>query len=208
MVSFFLKRVDPNPDLCAAWRKAFRRLPRVEILQGHFEQVADFDCVVSAGNSFGLMDGGVDLSIVGFFGISILDAVQQAIIDDYLGEQPVGTCMMVRTGHSRHPFVAHTPTMRIPSDISGTDNVYCAMWALLTAIHRHNLAVEPSIRVVACPGLGTGAGGVPPEEAARQMALAYTHYLNPPTLLSWPYAKDRDSYIRVSPRPTKRLPKK
>jgi hypothetical protein len=72
----------------------------------------------------------------------------------------------------------------------------------------NSFGVEPKIRRVACPGLGTGAGKVPPEEAARQMALGYQHYLNPPTLLSWPYAKDRDSYIRVSPRLPKRPPKK
>src|SRR5438067_7389940 len=35
-----------------------------------FERLPEFDCMVSAANSFGLMDGGVDAAIVRFFGRS------------------------------------------------------------------------------------------------------------------------------------------
>lgn len=33
--------------------------------------------------------------------------------------------------------------------------------------------------------MGTGFGGVPFDEAARQMAAAYDHYLHPPARLDW-----------------------
>lgn len=58
--------VDPKPVLCAAWEKHFQGLPHVEVVNGYFEQLLEFDCMVSAANSFGLMDGGVDLAIVKF----------------------------------------------------------------------------------------------------------------------------------------------
>jgi len=50
--------------------------------------------------------------------------VQERILQDYLGEQPVGTSIIVETGHHKHPFIAHTPTMRVPMPIATTDNVY------------------------------------------------------------------------------------
>ena len=45
--------------------------------------------MVSAANSFGLMDGGVDLAITNFFGVDLMDRVQAHILRDYLGEQPI-----------------------------------------------------------------------------------------------------------------------
>ncbi|MBS1793214.1 MAG: macro domain-containing protein [Acidobacteria bacterium] len=188
--------VDPVRELCAAWKRHFKGLRGVRVVNGRFENLPEFDCLTSAANSFGLMDGGVDLAIVGFFGIELMDRVQARIVDEYLGEQPVGTSLIVETGHPRHPFVAHTPTMRVPMPITRTDNVYTAMWALLVAIDRHNRTAERKIESLACPGLGTATGRVPPDEAARQMALAYRHFLFPPTLMSWPYAHERQQMIR------------
>src|SRR6266542_3574561 len=101
---------DPNPSLCAAFRHFFAGLPDVAVVPDRFEELAEFDCMVSAANSFGLMDGGVDAAIVRFFGGPLMDRVQQRILDEYLGEQPVGTCLLVETRHAEHPFVAHTPT--------------------------------------------------------------------------------------------------
>src|SRR5688500_3344085 len=105
--------VDPNPQIVEAWREYFDH-PSVEVVAARFEQLPAYDCMVSAANSFGLMDGGVDLAITRFFGYELMDRVQQRIIRDYFGEQPVGTSMLVETGHPAHPWLAHTPTMRIP----------------------------------------------------------------------------------------------
>src|SRR5262245_60142676 len=115
--------VDPNERLVAAWRDAFEDQPRVEIVHGRFEDLATYDCLVSAANSFGLMDGGVDGAIIRYFGFDLMDRVQERIVRDWLGEQPVGSSMLVETGHPDHPWLAHTPTMRIPTDIRGTDHV-------------------------------------------------------------------------------------
>jgi hypothetical protein len=130
--------VDPNRELCECWKKQFRGLSHVEIVNGRFEKLEEFDCMVSAADSFGLMDGGVDLAISSYFGFELMDRVQERIIRDYLGEQPVGTSIIVETGNTEHPFIAHTPTMRVPMTIATTDYVFAAMWAMLVAVHQHN----------------------------------------------------------------------
>lgn len=185
---------DPNAAVCTAWQAAFRPYPAVEIVNTRFEEVPQFECMVSAANSFGLMDGGVDLAITRFFGPLLQPRVQAHILAHYTGEQPVGTSFIVETGHPQHPYVAHTPTMRVPMPIQATDHVYLAMKALLEAITAFN-AVQPRIRTVVCPGLGTATGRMPPEEAARQMAVAYAYYLDPPRHLTWPYAAARNRRI-------------
>ena len=188
--------VDPKPALCDAFRERFNGLPNVEIVHGKFEQLPVYDCMVSAANSFGLMDGGVDAAITQFFGYELEERVQKRILDEFLGEQPVGTSIIVETNHPKHPYIAHTPTMRVPMDIAHTDHVYLAMWAMLLAVRRHNLKSEKQINIVACPGLGTATGHVPYRQAARQMGLAYEHFLNPPSYIDWRFADKRQERIR------------
>jgi len=187
--------VDPQPELCDAFREYFKDLPNVEIANDYFENLSEFDCMVSAANSFGLMDGGVDFAIVEFFRNGLMRRVKERIIEEYFGEQPVGTSFIVETGHPTHPFVAHTPTMRVPMGIAHTDNVYLAMWAMLRAVSHHNKSGQRSINIVACPGLGTLTGGVPFREAARQMSMAYRNFLNPPSYIDWAFADRRQSQI-------------
>ncbi|MDC0833880.1 phage tail protein [Leptolyngbya valderiana BDU 20041] len=187
--------VDPKPELCEAWQERLKNFSTVSVVNGYFEELTDYDCMVSAGNSFGLMDGGVDLAIVRYFGLELMARVQQRIIDEYCGEQPVGTSLIVETGHPNHPFLAHTPTMRVPMSISQTDNVYVAMWAMLVAVKRHNQREECKIQTIACPGLGTATGKMPCDRAAQQMALAYKNFLYPPESINWPYASLRQKAI-------------
>lgn len=192
---FELILVDPKAELCEQWEVFFADLPRVSIRKGRFEELKTYDCMVSAANSFGLMDGGVDLAITNYFGLELMDRVQLAVIEQYRGEQPVGTSMIVETGHADHPYLAHTPTMRKPMRITKTDNVYTAMFAMLCAVWRFNRDHGSKIRSVACPGLGTSCGGVLPDKAARQMYLAYYNFLNPPEMITWPYAESRQTAI-------------
>ena len=203
-----------NEDLFEAFKKHFAQFPEVEVVFKSFEQT-EFDCVVSAANSFGLMDGGVDQCITDYFGVQMMKRVQAKVISDYYGEQPVGTSMIVRgtkefdinTGMiPKVKYVAHTPTMRIPMDIHQTRNVYSAMKAMLIAVEKHNescttnvkmdLGYVSKINTVVCPGLGTNAGRVPAEEAAKMMSLALHHFLNPPTSVSWYFATERHSEIQ------------
>lgn len=196
---FKLILCDFSEELCAQWRLAFEEFPEVEIKHGIFEQI-DFDCINSPANSFGLMDGGIDEAITMYFGQQMMDRVQAMIIDKYAGEQPVGTSEIVRAtpdDAERVRFVSHTPTMIIPELISGTNNVYMAMRAMLLAVERHNLSDNPhKIKTLVCSGLGTGAGRVPYRKAAIDMAKAYRTFKVRPRTLSWPFASIRYQYIK------------
>jgi O-acetyl-ADP-ribose deacetylase (regulator of RNase III) len=188
--------VDPDPVLCAAFGAHFGGLPGVEIVNGCFEDLLGFDCIVSAANSFGFMSGGVDAAIIRFFGDQLQERVQARLADEFLGEQPVGTSIIVETGNPKYPYIAHTPTMRVPMPVALTDNAYVAMWAVLLAVRAHNRSeAEPKIRLVACPGLCTATGRMPTDEAARQMALAYRFFLFPPRRADWNTAFDRQDLI-------------
>ena len=196
---FNLILCDFSEQLCEEWRLAFAEFPEVEIRHGIFEHI-DFDCINSPANSFGLMDGGIDEAITMYFGQQMMDRVQNMIIDKYAGEQPVGTSEIVRAtpdGAERVRFVSHTPTMIVPELISGTNNVYMAMRAMLLAVEKHNLSDDPNkIRTLVCSGLGTGAGRVPFIKAAIDMAKAYRTFKVRPRTLSWPFATIRYQYIK------------
>lgn len=204
-----------SEDLFESFKKHFEPFPQVEVVFKPFEQT-EFDCVVSAANSFGLMDGGVDQCITDYFGVQMMKRIQGRVLSDYYGEQPVGTSMIVRGNEDfkfeegkllKNKYVAHTPTMRIPMDINKTNYVYAAMKAMLIAVEKHNIEVDgfkehnieshdTRIDVVVCPGLGTNAGRVPAEEAAKMMSLALYHFLNPPTDINWYFATMRHSEIQ------------
>jgi O-acetyl-ADP-ribose deacetylase (regulator of RNase III) len=187
--------VHPNDEMCAAFRQRFAGLPGVRIVQGQFEDLEPHDCFVTAGNAFGLMTAGIDAAVVRRFGESLMQRVQQRILDQFFGEQPVGTAFIVPTEDPGLPFLAHAPTMRVPGSIEGTDKVYAATWAALLAIQAHNQSASRKIEVAAFPAMGTGFGGVPCSEAARQMAVAYRHYLEPPHRLDWDFVAERQLAI-------------
>lgn len=115
-----------SKDTADEIRWAARDTPDMEVFLGSFESVPSFDCVATAGNSFGLMDAGMDLAVLKFFGLELQTKIQKKILEEFYGEQPVGTAFLVETGRLDHPFVAHVPTMRVPMNISGTDHVYLA----------------------------------------------------------------------------------
>lgn len=222
--------VDPKVELSMSWNRWFRD-PRtdklwegIEIHQGLFQELTDADAVVTAGNSFGLMDGGVDLAVaMAFPGVE--RAVQNRIGDRWRGELPVGAAITVAIEHhgdSRYRNVVYAPTMRVPADIRGTDNVYRAMWAALvetawvnratrsqaevwdeaTRAHiiGHSLDRMPPnpfrIETLAVPGLGTHTGRMSAPEAARQMSLAWRNFqAGAQTRPTWSNAARRDEEI-------------
>jgi O-acetyl-ADP-ribose deacetylase (regulator of RNase III) len=187
--------VHPEEAMCEAFRLRFAGLPGVRVVQGRFEDLEPHDCFVTAGNAFGLMTAGIDAAVVRRFGEALMTRIQQRILDEYFGEQPVGTAFIVPTDDPTLPFLAHAPTMRVPGSIEGTDRVYAATWAALLAIGAHNRIDDRKIEVAAFPALGTGFGGVPFSEAARQMAVAYRHFLEPPHRLDWDVVVQRQLAI-------------
>src|SRR5437763_6845137 len=152
--------VHPDDAMCAAFRERFAGLPNVRVVRGRFEDLEPHDCFVTAGNAFGLMTAGIDAAVVRRFGEGLMRRVQHRIMDEFFGEQPVGTAFIVPTGDPSLPFLAHAPTMRVPGSIEGSDKVYVATWAALLAIQAHNRSAAQRIEVAAFPAMGTGFGGV------------------------------------------------
>jgi O-acetyl-ADP-ribose deacetylase (regulator of RNase III) len=187
--------VHPDDAMCEAFRLRFAGLPHVRVVQGRFEDLQPHDCFVTAGNAFGLMTAGIDAAVVRRFGEALMKRVQQRIMDQFFGEQPVGTAFIVATDDPTLPFLAHAPTMRVPGSIEGTDKVYAATWAALLAIHAHNQTADRKIETAAFPAMGSGFGGVPFSEAARQMAAAYRHFLEPPHRIDWDFVAERQRAI-------------
>ena len=171
--------------------RAVRRSPNVRVVKGRFEDLEPHDCFVTAGNAFGLMTAGIDAAVVRRFGEPLMLRVQHRMMNDYFGEQPVGTAFVLPTDDPSLPFLCHASTMRVPGSIEGTDKVYAATWAALLAIQAHNRTSGQRIEVVALPAIGTGFGGVPFGEAARQMAVAYRHHMEPPHHLDWDFVAAR-----------------
>ena len=172
--------VHPGEAARDAFSSRFESLPDIQIHQCRFEDLPAYDCFVTAGNSYGLMTAGIDAAVVSYFGADLMRRVQHRILDEYLGEQPIGTAFLMETQDRERPFICHAPTMRTPGNIEGTDKIYTATWAALLAIYNHNVKKNDSIHTVAFPAMGTGFGGVEFDECARQMAAAYDHFLNLP----------------------------
>ena len=84
--------VDPHPELVAAWKVAFEALPGVvSIHLGVFQELlGTFNALLSPGNSYGQMDGGIDYVINAHFP-SVQRAVWDAIGDRHDGYLPVGS---------------------------------------------------------------------------------------------------------------------
>jgi O-acetyl-ADP-ribose deacetylase (regulator of RNase III) len=184
-----------SKDTSEEIRWAARDTPDLEVFLGSFESVPSFDCVATAGNSFGLMDAGMDLAVLKFFGIELQTRIQKKILEEFYGEQPVGTAFLVETGRVDHPFVAHAPTMRVPMNISGTDHVYLATWATLIAVGLHNKSAKRKIETLVCPAFGAGTGGMSGVEVGFQMKLAWQHFKKPPTVINPSFAQQRQDAI-------------
>ena len=128
--------------------------PNVQLFHQQFEDLKSPDCFVTAANSFGVMTAGIDAAVVQYFGEDIMHGVQHRIMDEYLGEQPVGTAFILPTEHAEIPFLCHAPTMRVPGSIDGSDKVYAATWAAFLAVSQHNVRQDHKIQTLACPGFG------------------------------------------------------
>lgn len=186
--------------LAAAWRRFCGDLAGVEIRHGSILE-AGCDAIVSPANSFGFMDGGIDMLYSRFFGWHVQGRLQQRIRDAHDGELLVGRAEIVATDHERIPYLIAAPTMRVPMILRDSVNPYLACRAALLLARDGGFADGPHagrpisavIETIAFPGLGTGVGRVSPEICARQMRAAIEAVLGaaPAFPRSWDDAQAR-----------------
>jgi O-acetyl-ADP-ribose deacetylase (regulator of RNase III) len=140
------------------------------------------DAIISPANSFGDMTGGIDsvyskmdkhietnvknaiknLKIVGCYG-SYLPVGKNIIVKFDHKNCPRSGEAGVRTPSNDGPYLICAPTMFIPGNIKGTNNIYTMMCGLL--INKFDM-------IIACPGLGTGIGKMSFEESAYNILKA------------------------------------
>jgi O-acetyl-ADP-ribose deacetylase (regulator of RNase III) len=163
---------DLEPALVLEWEHHFRDMENVSVSCGDIWGVKA-DAIVSPANSFGFMDGGIDMVYTQRFGWGVQRRLQALLRTEYGGEMLVGQAVVIETRDADYPWLISAPTMRVPMDINGTVNAYLAFRAVLNAVAAHNEQHPSAIRSVLCPGLGTATGALPYEICARQMQAAY-----------------------------------
>lgn len=189
--------VDREAILCRAWREAFADEESFEVVQGdYFSREAD--AMVSPANSFGIMDGGLDLAIRDALGFQVQQNAQKIIVDKHHGELPVGSAEVVETGHAKWPHLVVAPTMRIPESVSLTVNAYLAFRAALLAIRTWNGNAHTKIRSLVCCGLGTGIGNLDERRCAVQMRMAWKHAKGPARIPSFSQIHAVHAALRTS----------
>jgi O-acetyl-ADP-ribose deacetylase (regulator of RNase III) len=158
-----------DADLGNAWKQEFADISGVEIVAGDITDI-DCDAIVSPANSFGFMDGGLDLDLSDRFGWDLQDRLQGLIRDLPERELLIGKALALATNDNRVPWLIAAPTMRVPMSfqIATSINVYLAMKAILLVATSH-----PDISSVAIPGLCTGVGRMSYSIAAAQMRTAF-----------------------------------
>ena len=173
--------------MAEAWSRAFTDVAGIKVVEGDILD-GRCDAVVSPANSFGFMDGGIDLAYLRYFGMDLQSRVQARIRSDFRGELPVGQATVVPTGNHTIPFLVVSPTMRIPDRIGDTVNVYLAFRAALLAVLAHNDQTSTAIKSIRVPAMGTGVGAMPLAKAGRQMYAAYVSVFDAPDWLEDPTA--------------------
>lgn len=179
-----LSLVDRHSSLVRAWREVFEEEEGVEVLDADYF-ATPADAMVSPANSFGIMDGGLDLAIRDALGFEVQRRVQKLIVERHHGEMPIGAAEIVPTDDERWPFLIAAPTMRVPESVANTLNAYHAFRAILLAVKRWNETAERPIKSVVCPGLGTGIGHVDERRCAVQMRVAWKQVTGPARIPSF-----------------------
>jgi O-acetyl-ADP-ribose deacetylase (regulator of RNase III) len=124
------------------------------------------DAIVNPANSFGYMGGGVAGVIKRIGGNEIeREAVSKAPIR-------VGSAIATTAGTLPCKYVIHAPTMKQPAMRINVNNVKQATRAAL------KLGVELNLKTIAIPGMGTGVGRVPVEDAAEAIVTIAKEFKN------------------------------
>jgi O-acetyl-ADP-ribose deacetylase (regulator of RNase III) len=151
----------------------------IHVALGDITQLS-VDAIVNPANSLGIMENGVARTIRVEGG--------EAIEAEARASAPiaVGAAVVTQAGSLFCKAVIHAPTMEEPGMRVGVENVRRAARASLLAAGRHEFAS------IAFPGLGTGTGQVPYDEAARAMVDELRAHRQPNPSTVWLIATNND----------------
>jgi len=138
------------------------------------------DAVVNPANSLGIMGGGVSAALSRKGGPTIQKEAMS------LAPIAVGAAVVTNAGQLWAKHVIHAPTMEQPGTKVGVENVRRATRAALLAAGRNGY------ETIAFPGMGTGTGQVPYDEAARAMVDELRAHKMPQPSTIWLIATNHD----------------
>lgn len=164
--------LDINPVITTAWDQYFHGVKDVEIVTADFASFMkqkEVECIVSPGNSHGIMTGGYDLAIADYFGASLTQKVQDYILKHFKGKQQVATTFIIDIPKTKMKVI-HCPTMEEPSIIKDVKVVKDCMYATLIEAKKNN------VKSIVIPAFGGLTGAVAPYDLAKQMYDAYLLY--------------------------------
>lgn len=161
--------LDSEPLVTTAWQQYFGNVKDVVIVTDDFRKFMSknkVDCIVSPGNSKGIMNGGYDYAISDFFGWDLTAKVQEYIKKHYKGIQSPGTAFIINIPHSTTKLI-HCPTMVSPQVIKDPKIVKDCMIATL------QVAKKNKIKSIVIPAFGGFTGRVNPYDLAKLMFEGY-----------------------------------
>lgn len=165
---------DNNVDVYDALLSMFINVPNVIVEHCDiFKDDPVADAIVSPANSYGYMDGGIDLAYCKYFHNSMklqYDLQKYLKNSKWDGILPIGQAVVIPTGNKKIPNMISAPTMVLPGPVPYTQNAFKAFFATLCMAE---LYVMDSIL---CPGFCTLTGEMNPIVAAHQMRSAYKEY--------------------------------
>lgn len=177
----------PNEQVIKHLEEAVNRLNFVTVLRASYEELhasglMHGSAVVAPGNGFGIMDGGLDGVMRRVHAGDIQALIQGRIAKFFGAELPVGCAVAVFSLDRQR--IIYAPTMQIPMQIRGTDNVYRAARAAA------NQARIEGAKTLFMPLLGCGTGGMELTEAVEQILCGVMDGLTEltPEELNWEHA--------------------
>ena len=136
----------------------------ITIVRGDITQ-SQAEAIVNPANSRLIMGGGVAGAIRRVGGPTIeKEALQRAPIE-------IGDATATNAGKLAARYVIHAPTMALPAMSTDLESVEKATYAAL------RVARNLGLSSIAVPGMGTGVGGVPVNDAAQTMVRAIRKHL-------------------------------
>lgn len=154
--------VDINENLIALAKRDVPEMPSITWSAG--DALAGIaDAVVTPGNSFGFMDGGMDAAVVARFGAAVENMVRERIATYAFGEVLVGQAFMIPTGDQKIQNLIFAPTVRAPKPITHPADVLLATRAAV------KIAVDAGFKRVVMPCMGAGSGRLTPNASFAAM---------------------------------------
>ena len=164
----------------------------IEVIHGSITDL-EVDAIVNPANKYLKMGGGVALAIKRAAGQEVEDEALTMLknykkypnLKDYGGFCPIGEAIVTSAGNLRPriKFIIHAPTMNEPVEKSNRNRVLSAIRATMQRAYElwWNLGLDKdSVEVssIAFPAMGTGAGKIPKNKAAKAIIDGLVNQMN------------------------------